>query len=108
MVKKLSLFMAVVLALFMISSGTVCAKELINGIDANFPPFAYVDKAGTPGGFDIDAVNWIAKKMGFTVKQQPLDWDGIIPNLVAKKIDFIASGMSITPERQKIVNFTIP
>ncbi|MBW2557147.1 MAG: amino acid ABC transporter substrate-binding protein, partial [Deltaproteobacteria bacterium] len=56
MVKKLSLFLAVVLALFMISSGTVCAKELINGIDANFPPFAYVDKAGTPGGFDIDAV----------------------------------------------------
>ena len=108
MVKKLSLFMAVVLALFMISSGTVCAKELINGIDANFPPFAYVDKAGTPGGFDIDAVNWIAKKMGFTVKHQPMDWDGIIPNLVAKKIDFVASGMSITPDRQKVVNFTIP
>ena len=108
MVKRLSLFMAVVLALFMISSGTVCAKELINGIDANFPPFAYVDKAGNPGGFDIDAVNWIAKKMGFTVKHQPMDWDGIIPNLVAKKIDFIASGMSITPDRQKVVNFTIP
>ena len=46
--------------------------------------------------------------MGFTVKHQPLDWDGIIPNLVAKKIDFIASGMSITPERQKVVNFSIP
>jgi polar amino acid transport system substrate-binding protein len=67
-----------------------------------------VDKAGNPGGFDIDSVNWIAKKMGFTVKHQPLDWDGIIPNLVAKKIDFIASGMSITPERQKVVNFSIP
>ena len=100
--------MAVVLALFMISSENVFAKEFINGIDANFPPFAYVDKAGKPGGFDIDSVDWIAKKMGFTVKHQPLDWDGIIPNLVAKKIDFIASGMSITPERQKVVNFSIP
>ena len=100
--------MAVVLALFMISSVNVFAKEFINGIDANFPPFAYVDKAGKPGGFDIDSVDWIAKKMGFTVKHQPLDWDGIIPNLVAKKIDFIASGMSITPERQKVVNFSIP
>jgi polar amino acid transport system substrate-binding protein len=108
MLRRFSLFMVVVLAVFMISNGNVCAKELINGIDANFPPFAYVDKAGTPGGFDIDAVNWIAKKMGFTVKHQPMDWDGIIPNLVAKKIDFIASGMSITAERQKMVNFTIP
>jgi len=53
-------------------------------------------------------VDWIAKKMGFTVKHQPLDWDGIIPNLVAKKIDFVASGMSITSERQKVVNFSIP
>jgi len=108
MMKKFSFFMAVVLALFMILGGNVCAKEFINGIDANFPPFAYVDKSGNPGGFDIDSVNWIAKKMGFTVKHQPLDWDGIIPNLVAKKIDFIASGMSITEERQKVVNFTIP
>lgn len=108
MFKRLSWFMAVVLALVMISSSNVGAKELINGIDANFPPFAYVDKAGAPGGFDIDAVNWIAKKMGFTVKHQPMDWDGIIPNLVAKKIDFIASGMSITAERSKVVNFTIP
>jgi polar amino acid transport system substrate-binding protein len=108
MMRKFSFFMAVVLTLFMISSGNVFAKEFINGIDANFPPFAYVDKAGNPGGFDIDSVNWIAKKMGFTVKHQPLDWDGIIPNLVAKKIDFIASGMSITPERQKVVNFSIP
>jgi polar amino acid transport system substrate-binding protein len=92
----------------LISGGNVFAKALVNGIDANFPPFAYVDKSGNPSGFDIDAVNWIAKKMGFTVKHQPMDWDGIIPNLVAKKIDFIASGMSITPERRKMVNFTIP
>lgn len=108
MMKNISRFMAVVLALFLISSGNVFAKELVNGIDANFPPFAYVDKSGNPSGFDIDAVNWIAKKMNFTVKHQPMDWDGIIPNLVAKKIDFIASGMSITPERRKMVNFTIP
>lgn len=108
MIKKLSLVLAVVLAVFMITNGNVFAKEYINGIDANFPPFAYVDKSGHPGGFDVDAVEWIGKKMGFKVKNQPMDWDGIIPNLIAKKIDFIASGMSITPERQKVVNFTIP
>ncbi len=81
-------------------------KVLINGIDANFPPFAFVDKTGTPSGFDVEALDWIAKEMGFKVKHQPMDWDGIIPSLNAKKIDLIASGMSITEERRKQVNFT--
>jgi len=90
------------------TSAAYAEKEYINGIDANFPPFAYVDKSGKPSGFDVDSVDWIAKKMGFKVKHQPMDWDGIIPNLVAKKIDLIASGMSITPEREQKVNFTTP
>jgi len=37
-----------------------------------------------------------------------MDWDGIVPSLVAKKIDMIASGMSITEKRKEQVNFTIP
>lgn len=83
-------------------------KVYINGIDANFPPFAYVDKSGKPDGFDVKALDWIAKEMKFKVKHQPMDWDGIVPSLKAKKIDIVASGMSITEERKKQVNFTIP
>jgi polar amino acid transport system substrate-binding protein len=83
-------------------------KTYINGIDANFPPFAFVDKTGKPSGFDVEALDWIAKNQSFKVKHQPMDWDGIIPSLKAKKIDMIASGMSITEERRKEVNFTIP
>jgi polar amino acid transport system substrate-binding protein len=82
--------------------------ELVNGIDANFPPFSYVDKNGNPDGFDVQAVNWIAKEMGFKVSHKPIDWDAIIPSLRAKKIDMIASGMSITEKRKEQVNFTIP
>jgi polar amino acid transport system substrate-binding protein len=81
-------------------------KEYINGIDANFPPFAFVDKSGNPDGFDVKALDWIAKEMKFKVKHQPMDWDGIIPSLKAKKIDIVASGMSITDERKKEVNFS--
>ena len=46
--------------------------------------------------------------MGFEVKHQPTAWDGIIPALLAKKIDMICSGMSITAERAEKVNFSIP
>jgi polar amino acid transport system substrate-binding protein len=84
-------------------------KTFVNGFDGGgFPPYASIDKDGKVVGFDIEAVEWIAKKMGFTVKHQPIDWDGIIPALLAKKIDFIASGMSATEERAQKVNFTIP
>jgi polar amino acid transport system substrate-binding protein len=89
-------------------SGLAQEKVYINGIDANFPPFAFVDKAGKPDGFDVAIVDWIAKDQGFKVKHQPMDWDGIIPSLKAKKIDFIASGMSISEARKKEVNFTMP
>lgn len=83
-------------------------KTLTNGIDFGFPPFGFVDTQGNPSGFDVDSMNWIAEKMGFSVRHQPMDWDGIIPALNSNKIDLIASGMSITEERQKVVNFTIP
>ncbi|HDQ14502.1 MAG TPA: amino acid ABC transporter substrate-binding protein [Sediminispirochaeta sp.] len=83
-------------------------KVYINGIDPDFPPFAYIDESGEPAGFDVDSVDWIAEEMGFEVEHQPTAWDGIVESLRSGKIDFIASGMSITEERKKIISFTIP
>lgn len=90
------------------ATATAEVKTYINGIDANFPPFAFVDESGKPSGFDVESMDWIAEKMGFKVTHQPTDWDGIVPALLAKKIDLVASGMSITEERAQKVNFTIP
>ena len=109
--KKILWCLALLLTMFFLTNVTdTLAKEkvYINGIDANFPPFAYVDKNGVPDGFDVKSVDWIAKQMGFTVTHKPMDWDAIIPSLKAKKIDMIASGMSVTEKRKKQVNFTIP
>lgn len=101
------MILALILVLFLACPG-LAQEKYVNGIDANFPPFAYVDENGDPSGFDVDAVDWIAEEMGFEVTHKPMDWDGIIPNLLAEKIDFIASGMSITEKRKEKVNFSIP
>jgi polar amino acid transport system substrate-binding protein len=104
-------FIWLVAAVALIAAGTTPAfagKKIVNGIDANFPPFAYIDKTGTPAGFDVEAMAWIANDLGFEVEHKAIDWDGIITSLMTKKIDVIASGMSITPDRAKKVNFTIP
>ena len=95
-------------ALFLLGNQAQAADKLINGIDANFPPFAFIDKTGKPSGFDVDAMDWIAKDLGMEVSHVPIEWDGIVTSLVTKKIDIIASGMSISPERSKQVNFTMP
>lgn len=100
--------LAVLIVMVFFAGPALAEKEYINGIDANFPPFAYVDKNGAPAGFDVDAVNWMAKKLGFKVKHQPMEWSGIVASLQAKKIDFIASGLSVTAERAEKIDYTIP
>ena len=86
---------AVLLAFFGLVPAFAAGKALINGFDAAYPPFTFIDKTGQPAGFDIDAVNWIAKEMGFKVVHKATDWAAIVPSLKAKKIDFIASGMNL-------------
>ena len=97
------------LAVFALSTQAFAKKAYVNGIDPNYPPFAYVDeKTGQPAGFDVDSMNWIAKTMGFAVEHKPMAWDGIIPALLAKQIDMVASGMSITDKRRQQVDFSDP
>jgi len=108
--KKLVL-MVIFSLLIMLSIGSISffaaeKKVYINGIDADFPPFAYVDDKGNPAGFDVEALNWIAQEMGFEVKHQPTAWDGIVSSLTAGKIDLVFSGMTITEERKQKVDFT--
>lgn len=107
MMKMRMVLLGSLLTLFF-AGQALCADKIVNGIDANFPPFAYIDKTGQPSGFDVEAMDWVAKEIGVEVSHQPIEWDGIITSLLTKKIDIIASGMSITEERAKKVNFSIP
>lgn len=107
MLKKLILTALLTLAL----STAAWAQEekvYVNGIDANFPPFAFIGPDGQAHGFDIDALNWMAKEMGFKVEHKAMEWDGIVPSLEAKKIDMIASGLSVNKERAEKIAFSKP
>jgi polar amino acid transport system substrate-binding protein len=83
-------------------------RTYIVGIDGQYQPFSYIDANGTAQGFDVDSMRWIAEKKGMKITFQPTAWDGIIPALLAKKIDLIYAGMTITPERAEQVNFSTP
>ncbi len=106
--KNLVIWVGIMVLLLAGSSQALAGKKIVNGIDANFPPFAFIDKTGTPSGFDVEAMTWIAKEMGYEVEHKAFDWDGIVTSLLTKKIDMVASGMSITADRLKKVAFTNP
>ena len=84
------------------------AQSVINGIDKDYPPFAYIDEKGNAAGFDVDSMDWISKTMGFTVEHKPYEWKTIVQMVVENKIQMVCSGMSITAERAKQVNFSEP
>jgi len=83
-------------------------KTYIVGIDGEYPPYSFIDKTGTPQGFDVESIEWIGTEMGFNIIIQALAWDGIIPALNAGKIDMVYSGMTSTDERKEQVNFSKP
>ncbi len=108
MLKRLLVLAALIMALSVPAGAQEKDKVYINGIDANFPPFAYVGPDGKPTGFDVEAMDWIAKEMGFQVKHQPMEWSGIVASLKARKIDMISSGLSVTAERAAQIDFSKP
>ncbi|MBP8692136.1 MAG: amino acid ABC transporter substrate-binding protein [Sedimentibacter sp.] len=83
-------------------------EELIMGLDDTFAPMGFRDEKGNIVGFDVDLANEVAKRIGVTIKFQPIDWSMKETELNAGNIDLIWNGYTITPERQEKVAFTKP
>jgi polar amino acid transport system substrate-binding protein len=77
------------------------------GTEATFAPFEFEGDNGYTG-FDMDLIRAIAEKMGRKAEIVNMGFDGLIPALNAGNIDVVIAGMTITPEREKQVNFSLP
>ncbi|MGB6007373.1 transporter substrate-binding domain-containing protein [Castellaniella sp.] len=85
------------------SSGT-----LVVGLEGTYPPFGYRDSSGKLTGFDVDVITAVAHHLGAKPRFVTTEWSGIIAGLQAGKFDVIANQVSITPERQKVLDFSAP
>jgi len=61
---------------------------------------------GEWSGWEIDMMKAVCAEMKEKCSIVEMSWDGLIPGLQAKKFDVIWSSMSITGEREKVIDFT--
>lgn len=87
------------------SSGSGLEKTLIMGTDPGFKPFEYKNGQNVVG-FDVDLVREIAKDTNRSLQIEEISFDGLLPALQAGRIDLIAAGMTVTPERAKNAAFS--
>jgi histidine transport system substrate-binding protein len=98
-----------VLALFPLCANIALAKEykeLRYGVDASYAPFESKASDGSLTGFDIDLGNAICAKLKVKCIWVESDFDGTIPGLKANKFDGILSSMTVTPAREKVIDFS--
>lgn len=116
-IRNLFTVVAVAIMAFTVSTPPAASQSLLEEIMqrgklrvgmATFVPWAMRDKEGKLIGFEIDVAKRLGADMGVEVEFVPTAWSGIVPALLAKKFDVIIGGLSITPQRNLTVNFTIP
>jgi ABC-type amino acid transport substrate-binding protein len=71
-----------------------------------YPPYTEKQANGEWKGFEVDLIHKLCSEMKAECEIKEVAWDGIIPSLLAKKIDVIFSSKSVTEEREKQIAFS--
>lgn len=77
--------------------------------DANYAPQSYFDEqTKTWTGFDIEVAYEVGRRLGVKVEFVTPDWSAVTAGNWAGRWDVSIGSMTITPERQKVLDFTPP
>ena len=84
------------------------AKKIRVAIDLAVPPYGLKDEKLNATGSDVETARLLAKNLGLELEIVPTTGANRIPFLQTDKADIVISSMSVTPEREKVVDFSIP
>ena len=84
---------------------TVESGKLIMATNAAFPPYEYIE-GNEIVGIDAEIAGAIAEKLGLELQIDDMEFDSIIESVKGGKADIGLAGMTVTPERQEVINFT--
>jgi len=80
--------------------------KLIVGTSADYPPFEYLNDKFQIDGFDPALIRALGKQLGVQVEIKNLAFDGLYNVLQLGQVDVIIAAVSITPEREKLFDFS--
>mgnify|MGYP006286736805 CR=1 FL=1 len=106
-----SVFIVVLIAfaaLVSFAEGQQEDNKLVVATDATWPPMEFINEDKELVGFDIDLMNAAAEAGGFEVEFRNTAWDGIFAGLGNKNYDAVISSVTITEDRKKSMDFSIP
>ncbi|EJN03745.1 transporter substrate-binding domain-containing protein [Herbaspirillum sp. YR522] len=72
------------------------------------PLFSYADDKMQPTGSDVDTARQLAKDLGVQLEIVSVTNAARVPTLQANRADLVIADLSITPERQKVIDFSTP
>ena len=75
--------------------------------EATFPPYEFL-RGQDVVGIDVEICRAVAEHMGKEFLVETVDFDSVIPAVVSGKADLAAAGITITEDRKKNVDFSIP
>ena len=78
------------------------------GTEGAYPPYSFINDAGEVDGFERELGDELCERANLECTWVTNEWDTIIPNLVEGRYDTIMAGMSITAERDEVIDFTQP
>ncbi len=84
------------------------AGELKVGVNPNYPPTAMYDDKNQLVGFDIDVSTKLAAMLGVKVTYVTVDPNSRVPFITSGRVDIVMGGMTRTPDRAKLIDFTLP
>ena len=87
--------------------GAAQAQDVVRlATEGAYPPYNFINDSGEIDGFERELGDELCARANLTCEWVTNEWDSIIPNLVSGNYDAIIAGMSITPERDEVIDFT--
>lgn len=90
------------------NSKTLREGTLKVATEGTFSPFSYYNDKNELVGYDVDVARAVAEKLGLKIEFLTAPWDAMLAAFDAGKADAVFNQVSITDERKKKYEYSVP